>query len=184
MSGDVESMYGEAGSGGIGARLSAWNDGYRRRFQIFADRVTPYPWRRWAGFVALLLVFFLRIYLAEGFYIVCYALFIYLLNVFIHFLTPKMDPDSGDRPILPQGTDDEYRPFERKLPEFKFWWKCVTAVVVAFAVSFFRGFDVPVYWPILVVYFFVLLVLTMKKEVAKWIKLGYVPWNRSKPSYA
>jgi hypothetical protein len=57
-------------------------------------------------------------------------------------------------------------------------------VVVAFAVSFFRGFDVPVYWPILVVYFFVLLVLTMKKEVAKWIKLGYVPWNRSKPSYA
>ena len=80
------------------------------------------------------------------------------------------------------------RPFERCFrasnPHSKFWWKCITAVVVAFGVSLSRAFDVPVYWPILVVYFFVLLALTMKKEVAKWIKLGYVPWNRSKPSYA
>ncbi len=185
MSSDVESMYGAGGDGGGGlmGRMSAWNDRYRRKFQQFADKVTPWPRARWAAFVGLLCVFFLRIFLAEGFYIVCYALFIYLLNMFIHFLTPKSDPE-GEGPILPQGGADEFRPVERKLPEFKFWWNCARAVCLAFVVSFFRAFDVPVYWPILVVYFVVLLALTMKKEVAKWIKLGYVPWNRSKPSYA
>lgn len=104
--------------GGVSGALSGLSDNYRRRFQIFADRVTPYARSRWLALVGLICLFFLRIFLAEGFYIVCYALFIYLLNIFIHFLTPKADPES-DGPILPQATDDEFRPFERKLPEFK-----------------------------------------------------------------
>lgn len=66
----------------------------------------------------------------------------------------------------------------------KFWWNCTRAVLIAFVASFFRVFDVPVYWPILVVYFVALFALTMKKEITKWIRLGYVPWNRSKPQYA
>ena len=33
-----------------------------------------------------------------------------------------MDPES-DGPLLPtQG--EEYRPFQRRLPEFKFWYQC------------------------------------------------------------
>jgi hypothetical protein len=109
-------------------------------------------------------------------------LFIYLLNIFIHFLTPKSDPES-EGSILPQSSDDEFRPFERKLPEFKFWWACVRATLIAFFCSFFPAFDVPVYWPILLVYFFILFALTMKKEVTKWIRQGYVPWNRGKKTY-
>ena len=31
--------------------------------------------------------------------------------------------------------------------------------------SFFEMFDVPVYWPILVVYFFVLFLLTMRRQI-------------------
>ena len=33
-----------------------------------------------------------RVYMVEGFYIVTYALGIYLLNQLILFLTPKVDP--------------------------------------------------------------------------------------------
>lgn len=34
----------------------------------------------------------------------------------------QMDPES-DGPLLPtQG--EEYRPFQRRLPEFKFWYQC------------------------------------------------------------
>merc|ERR1711991_99458 len=128
-----------------------------------------------------MLLFFVRIYVAEGFYIVCYALFIYLLNVFIHFITPKANPDT-DGPILPQGTEDEFRPFERKLPEFKFWWACVRATIIAFLFTITRVTDIPVYWPILLIYFIVLFALTMKKEITKWIQLGYVPWSRKKLS--
>jgi hypothetical protein len=57
-----------------------------------------------------------------------YALGIYLLNVFLAFLTPKFDPaleqelnDEDDGPTLPTRGDDEFRPFIRRLPEFKFW---------------------------------------------------------------
>jgi hypothetical protein len=70
-----------------------------------------------------------RIILLEGWYIVAYALGIYLLNLFLAFLTPKIDPalealenqEDEDGPILPMRNTDEFRPFIRRLPEFKFW---------------------------------------------------------------
>lgn len=54
------------------------------------------------------------------FYIVTYALGIYNLNLFLGFLTPQMDPEH-EGPVLPSKSDEEFRPFVRKLPEFKFW---------------------------------------------------------------
>lgn len=60
------------------------------------------------------------------FYIVTYALGIYNLNLFLGFLTPQIDPES-EGPVLPSKADEEFRPFVRKLPEFKFW--CVMACV-------------------------------------------------------
>lgn len=58
-----------------------------------------------------------------------YALGIYLLNMFLAFLTPKFDPSSvvedededEEGPSLPTRNDQEFRPFIRRLPEFKFW---------------------------------------------------------------
>jgi hypothetical protein len=52
-----------------------------------------------------------------------------LLNVFLAFLTPKFDPAleqelnelEDDGPALPTRGDEEFRPFIRRLPEFKFW---------------------------------------------------------------
>lgn len=39
------------------------------------------------------------------------------------------------------------------------------AVVFAFFATFFKAFDVPVFWPILVIYFIVLFALSMKKQI-------------------
>jgi hypothetical protein len=57
---------------------------------------------------------------------------IYLLNLFLAFLQPKIDPSmemddlnndgaENDGPSLPTKQDEEFRPFIRRLPEFKFW---------------------------------------------------------------
>lgn len=68
-----------------------------------------------------------RIFMAQGWYVIAYALGIYLLNIFLAFLTPKFDPtiedddDDGDGPSLPTKSDEEFKPFVRRLPEFKFW---------------------------------------------------------------
>ena len=60
---------------------------------------------------------------AAGFYIVTYALGIYNLNLLLGFLTPQVDPEL-EGPTLPSKGQDEFRPFVRRLPEFKFW--CAT----------------------------------------------------------
>ena len=49
-----------------------------------------------------------------------YALAIFFLNLFIGFLSPVDDDEGG--PALPMMSEDEFKPFVRRLPEFKFWY--------------------------------------------------------------
>jgi len=81
-------------------------------------------------------MFFLRIIFAEGWYIVAYSLGIYLLNLFLAFLQPKFDPSMNQdddalesaESSLPTKQDEEFRPFVRRLPEFKFWHSATRAI--------------------------------------------------------
>lgn len=54
------------------------------------------------------------------------------------------------------------------------------AFCVAFLMTFFSLFDVPVFWPILLCYWVVLFVLTMKRQIMHMIKYKYVPLNIGK----
>ena len=54
------------------------------------------------------------------------------------------------------------------------------AFCIAFVMTFFSVFDVPVFWPILLCYWFVLFVLTMRRQIAHMIKYKYVPFNIGK----
>jgi hypothetical protein len=64
-----------------------------QRLQVFLDKATPHSKARWASAAGLLVFYALRIYLISGFYIITYALGIYLLHLFIGFLSPKTDID-------------------------------------------------------------------------------------------
>lgn len=104
--------------------VQAWTFGVSRRYQHLLDKSTPHVLHRWLGTLAVALVYVLRVYLVEGFYVVSYGLGIYLLNLLIGFLSPQVDPeihDLSDGPSLPTRGSDEFRPFVRRLPEFKFW---------------------------------------------------------------
>ena len=94
----------------------------------------------------------------------------------------QFDPEDGsgggrddDVGSLPTTTSDEFRPFNRRLPEFKFWYSGMKAIVLAAAMTFFGIFDVPVFWPILLGYFLVLFVMTMHQRIRHMWKHGYVP---------
>ena len=92
------------------------------------------------GFVVLLMLYSLRVWLLQGFYIVTYGLGIYLLNLFIGFLQPQDDMDASDGQRLPVGGDDEdFHPFIRRVPEFKFW--CVSTLSLCSSMSFERMLD-------------------------------------------
>jgi len=173
---------------GIGARLYAK---YNSHSQRILDKVTPYHAGRWA-FNALLLVFFLyRVISLQGFYIIAYVLGIFLLNQFILFLTPVViedgswdDDEEDDGPKLPTTTkDEEFRPFMRRLPEFKFWYTTYKSLIISLLCTCFDVFDIPVFWPILVMYFITLFLVTMKRQIRHMIKHRYVPFSYGKVRY-
>ncbi|KAL6224859.1 hypothetical protein ACLB2K_003714 [Fragaria x ananassa] len=166
--------------------VQAWTFGVSRRYQHLLDKSTPHVLHRWLGTLAVALVYVLRVYLVEGFYVVSYGLGIYLLNLLIGFLSPQVDPeilDLSDGPSLPTRGSDEFRPFVRRLPEFKFWYSITKAFCIAFVMTFFSAFDVPVFWPILLFYWLVLFVLTMRRQIIHMIKYKYVPFSVGKQRY-
>ncbi|EEH04498.1 conserved hypothetical protein [Histoplasma capsulatum var. duboisii H88] len=161
-----------------------------RKYQAYLDAATPYTTYRWIGTGLLLVVFFLRIVMAQGWYIVAYTLGIYLLNLFLAFLQPKFDPsltqDEGledGESSLPTKQDDEFRPFIRRLPEFKFWHSATRAIFIAFLCSWSEIFNIPVFWPVLVVYWLLLFGLTMRRQIQHMIKYRYVPFTFGKAKY-
>lgn len=76
---------------------------------------------------------------------------IYLLNLFLAFLTPKFDPsleqddemEGGGLPALPTKQDEEFRPFIRRLPEFKFWHNATRAITLSIFATLFAACDIP-----------------------------------------
>lgn len=121
---------GSGGGGGGGgdtdlksSSLSEWTFTVSRRYQHLLDKSTPHVLHRWIGFAVVLFIYALRVYFVQGFYIITYGLGIYILQLFLAFLSPQVDPEL-DGPSLPTSRSEEFRPFVRRLPEFKFWCVC------------------------------------------------------------
>ncbi|KAL3583770.1 hypothetical protein D5086_014831 [Populus alba] len=160
--------------------ISRWSFVVSQRFQHFLDKTVPYILYRWIACLIVVLIYVIRVYLVQGFYIITYGLGIYLLNLLIGFLSPQIDPEIHDGPSLPTRGSDEFRPFVRRLLEFKFWYSITKAFCIAFVMTFFSVFDVPVFWPILLTYWVVLFVLTMRRQISHMIKYRYVPFSTGK----
>lgn len=166
-------------------------------YQFYVDRTTPHPGARWTSTLTLLALFLLRIITYQGFYVVAYALGIYLLNVFLLFLSPRFDPASGDEDglgndaqlapdappasiLLPTRRDDEFRPFVRRLPEFRFWYNATWATLAALLATAFPPLDIPVFWPILLFYFVMLTFITLRRQITHMVRYKYVPFDFGK----
>jgi len=164
----------------------------------------------------------------DGFYIVSYGLAIFVLNLLLGFLSPRVDPDFASLGVddddddasvglpttdkghhhhshahqnhshshahphddasssssLSSSGDVEFKPFIRRLPEFKFWLAVTRAVLLSIVLTFFPFLDIPVFWPILVVYFFALFFVTMRKQIQHMLKHKYIPFSFGKPTFS
>ncbi|GAA5863626.1 hypothetical protein JCM1840_000084 [Sporobolomyces johnsonii] len=173
---------------------------YNRTYQAALDRTTPFTLRRWGTTAALFILFVIRIVWIQAFYIVAYGLGIYLLNLFLAFIQPKFDPalaadlaeteaeegEPGLPTSMPAGgadlQDGEFRPFIRRLPEFKFWHSATQAITISLVMTFFSAFDIPVFWPILVVYFCILTFITLRRQIGHMRKYKYLPFDIGRKS--
>lgn len=174
------------GSGSNGRRFERVASNLSRSYQYYLDKTVPHLWPRWFVAAGLLMLFWVRVWLSASHHIVTYGLHIYLLNLLIGFLSPAIDPElagSEDGPLLPTNNDEEFRPFSRRLPEFKFWYSCTRGTLISVIMTFFSIFDVPVFWPILLGYFIALFILTMRRQIAHMIKHRYIPCSWGKKKY-
>ncbi|KAL0741310.1 hypothetical protein Bca4012_082823 [Brassica carinata] len=141
-----------------------------QRQQHLLDKTVPHVLYRWIACLVVVLIYFVRVYMVEGFYIITYAIGIYLLNLIIAFLSPQEDPEASlSGGTLPTRRSDEYRPLS-----------IIRAFVIGFMMTFFEVFDVPVFWPILLFYWVMLFILTMRKQIQHMIKYRYVPFSFGK----
>ena len=161
--------------------------------QYYLDLWTPYVTQRWLATLLLGFIYTLRIVLGQGWYLITYGLGIYILNMFIAFLSPKVNSDrplsrynfdeDDDGPALPTNTSEEFRPFIRRLPEFKFWLSTTRAILFCLCLTLFQAFNIPVFWPILVMYFIILFCATMKRQIKHMIRYRYLPFTYGKTKY-
>lgn len=156
-------------------------------YQFYLDKVTPHVRERWIGLAISVILFFARIIFSQGWYVVCYGLAIYLLSQFLAFLTPKFDmslqQDEENKELEAGERAEEFRPFIRRLPEFKFWYNCARATTLAIFLTLFTVFDIPVFWPILLMYFIILFCLTMRRQIQHMVKYKYIPLDIGKKKY-
>uniref|UniRef100_A0A8L2Q9V6 Protein RER1 n=1 Tax=Rattus norvegicus TaxID=10116 RepID=A0A8L2Q9V6_RAT len=141
-------------------------------YQSWLDKSTPYTAVRWVVTLGLSFVYMIRVYLLQGWYIVTYALGIYHLNLFIAFLSPKVDPSLME--------DSEHTTL---ISPFVLRHAATKGILVAMICTFFEAFNVPVFWPILVMYFIMLFCITMKRQIKHMIKYRYIPFTHGKRRY-
>lgn len=63
-------------------------------------------------------------------------------------------------------------------------YSSIRSIVAGFVATFFAVFDVPVFWPILLVYWFILFFVTMKRQIQHMIKYRYIPFSFGKKKYS
>ena len=156
-------------------------------YNIINDKIIIFPLERWLVTAILLLIYIIRVVLTRGYACLTYCIGIHFLNSFIGFISPLEDPEefdlNKDDSFLPQKNNEEYKPFYRKVKEFTFWNRVSITLIVSIVLTFFKGFDIPGFWPLLFVYFFLIFGLVMKRQIQHMIKYRYLPWDYAKTRY-
>lgn len=65
-------------------------ESFTRKYQYVMDKSSPHVLYRWIFFLVIFSIYFIRVYFLDGWFIVTYALGIYLLNQLIGFLSPQV----------------------------------------------------------------------------------------------
>ena len=155
-------------------------------FNTINDKIIIYRKSRWLAVAILSIIYFIRVFYKKGYYALTYCIGIHFLNSFIGFISPLDDPEDElgeDNSYLPQRSNEEFRPFQRKIREFSFWNLMFWTFLVSIFFTFFECFDIPVFWPLLLVYFLLIFFIIMKRQIKHMIKYKYLPWDTGKKNY-
>lgn len=157
-------------------------------YNVICDKIQIYPRERWSFIAILVFLYIIRLIFTRGYHALTYCIGIHILNSFIGFISPLKDPEEAEiegdiDSFLPQRNSDDFKPFQRKLKEFKFWVIIFYTFLIGIILTFFEAFNIPVFWPLLLVYFALIFFLTMRKQIQSMLKYRYIPWDAGKIQY-
>ena len=157
-------------------------------YNFIKDKIIVYKAERWGTIAVLAVIYFIRVFRTKGYYALTYCIGIHFLNSFIGFISPLEDPEesslNNEESYLPQKSNEEFRPFQRKVKEYSFWSVMFWTFIIAIPMTFFDFFNIPVFWPLLLLYFVLIFFLIMKKQIKHMIKYHYLPWDVGKKNYS
>ena len=153
-------------------------------FRKKIDRLIVYRSQRWISFAVVLSLFILKMILLSAYFAVAYILGFYIMHNFILYLTPSTLPSIQDEEeaeenvyeipeVVLEHNEDSSKPIVRKLGEFKLWKKLFFATSLCLSLTFFKIFDFPVFWQILLLYFIFIMTTIILRQRAHMKKYGY-----------
>ena len=152
-------------------------------YNAINDRLSLYRKTRWYIIILLSICYIIRLLITKGYQALTYCIGIHFLNSFIGFISPQIDPEDTGESYLPTTKGEEFVPFQRKVKEFQLWESMLYTLLIANLMTFFSVFDIPVFWPLLLFYFILVFVLTMRQQIKQMMKYNYLPWDVVKKEY-
>ncbi|KAL6122313.1 hypothetical protein NUSPORA_00677 [Nucleospora cyclopteri] len=154
--------------------------------QLMIDKLSPQSTIRWGMFAFLIFLYTMRVLIRNSHHIISYAVGVYLVHGFILFATPKNKniPDPFEAPAedsyVPENAPVDFGPFVRNLPEYEYWLFCMKVVGISYFLTFFDVFDIPVFTPLLIMYFITMVIATIVKLYQHQKLYHYNPWQTIK----
>ncbi len=69
------------------------------------------------------------------------------------------------------------------MKEFQLWHVAFWSFFICTILTFNEGFNVPVFWPLLLFYFIMIFGITMRRQIKHMVKYKYLPWDAGKARY-
>ena len=165
-------------------RITKFFSMMKRNYNAINDKIIKYVKYRWLCVSFLAFLFLVRLIITQGYQALTYCLGLYWLNCFIGFISPQIDPEEDrEESYLPRKANDDFKPFQRKVKEFQLWESFFYSLFIGVILTFCEGVDIPVYWPLLLVYFLIMFVTSMRHQIMHMIKYNYLPWDVGKVQY-
>ena len=160
----------------------------------FLSSVEKYKYQRWVLFFGLEAVLIIRMILYRGFYVVGYIEGLTLLNLFFESIYSNtstngegegIDEDVNEVPLHtikdieapPSPILDQSNNETELSGDVRLWYAFMITVIISLIAVMIPALDIPVFWPLLLIYFLAIFILTMREPL--WIMLTkrYTPMN-------
>ena len=146
----------------------------RRKYYYIIDSTLPFAKLRWLFTLILIIIYFYRCF-GMSYDVITYLIGFYIFQIMINYFTPKglIEVEEEAEPLCESFEYGEDKPLVSEMSEFQVWERVSSAFMLGICCTLFKAFQIDVFFPLLMIYFVILICYTIHKIVTKMKKYGY-----------